>query len=65
MMACAWCLIGNRAPLPTVMDEDDGRREEDGKLPGDDDMWEDASVSKYHSDAFGGWCGMPAFGRAT
>jgi hypothetical protein len=42
------------------MYEDDDWREEGGKLPGDDDMWEDAPVSKYHSDALGGWCGTPA-----
>ena len=43
-----------RAPLPTVMMEEDGRRVEGGKLPGEEDMCDVAPVSKYQSDALGG-----------
>ena len=52
-------MTGIRAPLPTVIVEDDDRREEGEKLPGDDDMCDDAPVSKYHSDMLGGWWGTP------
>lgn len=59
MRVCAWCVTGIRAPLPTVMIEEEGRTEE-LKLPGDDDMWDVALVSRYHSDALGGALGTPA-----
>jgi hypothetical protein len=65
MVVCAWCVTGSRAPLPSVMMEEDDRREEGGKLPGEDDMCDDAPVSKYHSEALGGCCGTPADCRAA
>jgi len=43
-----------------VIEEKDGRREEDGTLPEEEDMCEVAPVSKYQSDADGDWVGMPA-----
>jgi len=53
------------APLPTVITDDEGLMEEEGKLPGDEDMWDVAPVSKYHSDVLGGACGTPAELRAA
>ena len=56
MMVWAWCVTGSRAPLPTVIVEEDGRMEEELKLPGEADMCDDAPVSKYKSEALGGCC---------
>jgi len=42
------------------MVEEEDRREEGLKLPGDADMCDDAPVSKYQSEALGGCCGTPA-----
>ena len=65
MNVCAWCVTGMLAPLPTVITDDEGLMEEEGKLPGDEDMWDIALVSKYHSDVLGGACGTPAELRAA
>ena len=54
MMVCAWCVTGNRAPLPTVMEDEEGQRTEGGKLPGEEDMCDVAPVSKYQSDVLVG-----------
>ena len=54
MKVCAWCVTGTRAPLPTVMVEEDGWRVEGRSVPGEDDMCDVAPVSKYQSAALGG-----------
>ena len=46
--------------MPTVMVEEEDRREEGLKLPGDADMCDGAPVSKFQSEALGGCCGTPA-----
>jgi len=33
--------------------EDEGRREEEENIPEEEDMWDDAPVSKYQSAALG------------
>ena len=49
-----------RAPLPTVIIDEWGRRVDDGRLPEEDDMCDVAPVSKYHSEELGGGVGAPA-----
>jgi hypothetical protein len=36
---------------------EDGRRVEEGRLPGEEDICDVALVSKYQSEALGGTCG--------
>lgn len=62
MEAAALCVTGSRAPLPTITKEVYGVAEE--SIPEELDMWEDALVSKNHSEELGGVVATPADVRA-
>jgi hypothetical protein len=56
-------VTGNRAPFPTIMEEEKGREVERVLLL--DDMWFVAPVSRNHSEALGGWTATPVEERAV
>lgn len=60
MLVCTWCVTDMRAPLPTVIADDEGGIGLEVQSPGDEDICEVAPVSRYQSVALGGAVGTLA-----